>query len=137
MLLESQKDLNRAQEVGQIGSWRMDIHRNILTWSDENHRIFGVPKETLLTYETFLATVHPDDRQYVETRWKASLRGERYDIEHRIVINDQVKWVREKAYLELDNAGEPISSFGSARTLPNASRWKRRCKKARRGSILQ
>jgi PAS domain S-box-containing protein len=112
MLLESQKDLNRAQEVGQIGSWRMDIHRNILTWSDENHRIFGVPKETLLTYETFLATVHPDDRQYVDTRWKASLRGEPYDIEHRIVINDQVKWVREKAYLELDNAGEPISSFG-------------------------
>jgi PAS domain S-box-containing protein len=112
MLQESQKDLNRAQEVGQIGSWRLDIRRNVLTWSDENYRIFGAPKETALTYEKFLETVHPDDRRNVNARWKASLRGEPYDIEHRIVVNEQVKWVREKAYLELDDTGTLLGSFG-------------------------
>ncbi len=43
-LRESREDLDRAQAVGQIGSWRLDVRRNVLTWSDENHRIFGVPK---------------------------------------------------------------------------------------------
>ncbi|MGA1875125.1 MAG: PAS domain S-box protein [bacterium] len=111
-LHESRKDLNHAQEVGQIGSWRLDTRHNILTWSDETYRIFGVPKGTPMTYETFLAIVHPDDRQYVDTQWKAGLRGESYDIEHRIVAHGQIKWVREKAYLEFDDEGNLLGGFG-------------------------
>ena len=53
-LRRSQEDLTRAQEVGQTGSWRMDVTCNELTWSDENYRIFGIPQGTPLTYETFL-----------------------------------------------------------------------------------
>jgi PAS domain S-box-containing protein len=111
-LQQSQVDLARAQEVGQIGSWRLDVRSNVLTWSDENHRIFGVPKGTPLTYETFLQTVHPEDRDYVDTSWKTGLRGESYDIEHRLVVDGEIKWVREKAYLELDENGQLIGGFG-------------------------
>jgi PAS domain S-box-containing protein len=111
-LRQSREDLDRAQAVGQIGSWRLDVRRNALTWSDENHRIFGVPQGTPLTYETFLGTIHPDDRQYVDTRWQAGLRGAPYDIEHRIVADGQEKWVREKAYLEFDETGELRGGFG-------------------------
>jgi len=111
-LRESQQDLNRAQAVGNIGSWRLDVRRNELTWSDENHRIFGIPKGTPMTYETFLGTVHPDDREYVDTKWKAGLAGEPYDIEHRIIADGQVKWVREKAYLEFDKEGALLGGFG-------------------------
>ena len=111
-LRRSREDLDQAQQVGQIGSWRLDVRRNVLTWSDENHRIFGVPKGTPLTYETFLGTVHPDDRQLVDRQWQAALRGETYDIEHRVVVNGQVKWVREKAFLELDQAGALLGGFG-------------------------
>ncbi len=39
-------------------------------------------------------------------------RGEPYDIEHRIVVDGQVKWVREKAYLEFDDAGKLLGGFG-------------------------
>ncbi len=111
-LRQSREDLDRAQAVGQIGSWRLDVLRNILTWSDENYRIFGVPKGTPLTYESFLATIHPDDRQCVDMMWNAALRGEPYDIEHRIVVDAQVKWVREKAYLEFDEEDTLIGGFG-------------------------
>ncbi len=88
-LQESQKDLNRAQEVGQIGSWRLDVRRNVLTWSDETHRMFGIPKGTPLTYEAFLATADPEDREYVDQKWTAALRGEPYDMEHRIIVGDR------------------------------------------------
>jgi PAS domain S-box-containing protein len=111
-LQESQRDLNRAQEVGQIGSWRLDVRHNILSWSDEVARIFGGPKRIPLTYEAFLEIVHPDDRQTADSGWKAVLRGETYDVEHRIVVDGRVKWVRQKAYLEFDEAGQRRGSFG-------------------------
>ena len=111
-LRQGREDLARAQEVGQIGSWRMDVHHNILTWSDENHRIFGVPKGTPLTYETFLGLVHPDDRQFVNDQWEAALAGAPYDIEHRIVTDGRMKWVHELAYLEFNAAGTLLGGFG-------------------------
>ena len=121
-LRQIREDLDRAQQVGQIGSWRLDIRRNVLTWSDENYRIFGLPQGTPLTYETFLGTIHPDDRQYVETRWQEGLRGAPYDVEHRLVVDGQEKWVREKAYLEFDEAGELLGGFGITQDITERKR---------------
>jgi PAS domain S-box-containing protein len=111
-LRRSRQDLDRAQEVGAIGSWRLDIQKNVLAWSDENHRIFGIPTGTLMSYETLLSTVHPDDRNYLDIKWNEALKGAPYDIEHRIVVNGETKWVREKAYLEFDQDNNLLSGFG-------------------------
>ncbi|MDH4067323.1 MAG: MEDS domain-containing protein [Dehalococcoidia bacterium] len=114
---ESEQDLNRAQAVAHTGSWRLDVHRNQLLWSDETHRIFGVPKGKPMTYETFLASVYPEDRAYVDRSWTAALHGEPYDIEHRIVVGNEVKWVREKAELEFDSKGEIRGGFGTVQDI--------------------
>ncbi len=116
-LRESQMDLNRAQAVAKTGSWRLDVRRNELLWSSENHRMFGIPEGTPMTYETFLEAVHPDDRKYVDRKWKAGLRGEPYDIEHRIIVDGKVKWVREKAGLEFDNDGTMLGGFGTTQEI--------------------
>jgi len=116
-LHEREADLNRAQSVGRIGSWRLDLRRNKLTWSAETHRIFGIPEGTEMTYETFLATVHPDDRDYVEQSWQQALRGEPYDIEHRLAVDGPMQWVREKAELEFDKNGEILGGFGTAQDI--------------------
>jgi PAS domain S-box-containing protein len=121
----SREDLNRAQAVAHTGSWRLDVRRNELLWSDENHKIFGIPKGTHMTYETFLGSVHPDDRQYVHEKWSAGLRGEHYDIEHRIVLNDTVKWVREKAELEFDQEGALLGGFGTTQDITELKRAER------------
>ncbi|MFZ5573076.1 MAG: PAS domain S-box protein [Thermodesulfobacteriota bacterium] len=121
-LEQSRKDFARAQEVGEIGSWRLDVLNNVLTWSEENHRIFDLPKEQRLTYESFLERVHPDDREYVDTRWKAGLRGDPYDIEHRILRDGDVRWVREKAYLEFDGKGELLGGFGITQDITDRKR---------------
>jgi PAS domain S-box-containing protein len=116
-LRESQQDLNRAQAVAHIGSWRLNVRRNELSWSDENWRIFGVPRGTPLTYETFLATLHPEDRDAVHEKWSAALRGEPYDIDHRIVVGDTVKWVREQAEMEFDHDGKLLGGFGTTQDI--------------------
>lgn len=114
---ESQLDLKRAQAVAQTGSWRLDIQHNVLLWSDETHYIFGIPRGTTMTYETFLSKVHPDDREYVDKKWATALRGEEYDVEHRIVVGNEVKWVREKAELEIDQQGMLKGGFGTVQDI--------------------
>jgi len=121
-LRQSREDLNRAQAVAHTGSWRLDVQGNELVWSDETHRIFGIPKGTPLSYETFLGAVHPDDRADVDETWNAGLRGEPYDIEHRIVADGRIKWVREKAYLEVDNAGSLLGGFGITQDITDRKR---------------
>ncbi|MFA5111209.1 MAG: PAS domain S-box protein [Desulfobaccales bacterium] len=116
-LQDSQRDLNRAQSVAHIGSWRLNVRRDELFWSDETYRIFGIAPGTPLTYESFLTAVHPDDREYVEQKWAAGLRGEPYNIEHRIIVESAVKWVREKAELEFDAQGELVSGFGTVQDI--------------------
>jgi len=121
-LLENEQDLNRAQAVAHTGSWRLDVQRNQLLWSDETHRIFGILRGTPMTYETFLSSVHPEDRQYVNHKWTAALHGEPYDIEHRIIVDDEVKWVRERAELEFDSRGELKGGFGTVQDITERKR---------------
>jgi len=115
-------DLDRAQSVAQIGSWRLDVQRNELRWSDETHRIFGVPIGTPTSYETFLGCVHPDDRLYVDRMWTAALGGAPYDIEHRLLVAGQVKWVREKAELEFDDRRSFLGGIGIVQDITDRKR---------------
>jgi PAS domain S-box-containing protein len=116
-LRENEQDLNRAQTVANTGSWRLDVRRNQLLWSDETHRIFGIPSGTPMTYETFLSSVHPEDREYVDNKWMAALHGEPYDIEHRIVVGNEIRWVRERAELEFNSKGELKGGFGTVQDI--------------------
>ncbi|MDP2690663.1 MAG: PAS domain-containing protein, partial [Deltaproteobacteria bacterium] len=106
------ESLRKAQEVAHIGSWNLSLLENILEWTDESYRIFGVPIGAPLNYEKFMEIVHPDDRGYVDKKWKAAIEGEPYDIEHRILVNNEVKWIREKADLSFDDKGMAIGGVG-------------------------
>ena len=112
-LLAAEAGLSKAQGIAHVGSWHLDIPRNELVWSDESHRLFGIARGTPLSYEMFLARVHPEDRESVGQAWQAAMQGAAYDIEHRIVVNDKSLWVRERAEISFDAAGRPISGTGT------------------------
>ncbi len=116
-LRRTQEDLKRAQAVARVGSWRMDVQHDVLEWSEETYRMFGIPQGTPMTYESFLATVHPEDRERVDRSWQAALRGVPYDVEHRIVVGDDVRWVRELAQLEFDREGNLSGGFGTVQEI--------------------
>ncbi|MBF0430444.1 MAG: PAS domain S-box protein [Fibrobacteria bacterium] len=112
-LLEKERlYLSEAQEIGSIGTWDLDIKSNILIWTPENYKIFGVEPGTPLNYESFLACLHPDDIDHVDEKWKAAVAGEPYDVEHRIIAQGKVKWVRERARLSFDDNGEVTGAIG-------------------------
>ena len=116
-LRQSSEDLNRAQAVAHVGSWRLFVKTNQLLWSPENYRIFDLPIGSPLTYESFLKVVHPDDRENLDQQWSAALQGKPYCVEHRIVIQNKIRWVREQATLEFDQNGQLLSGFGTTQDI--------------------
>jgi len=116
-LRESHHDLKHAQSLAKAGSWRLDVNNNQLIWSEETYTIFGIPVGTPMTYDVFLASVYPEDRALVDNAWKAAIRGEKYDIEHRIVSGQNILWVHEKAELEFDKDGSLVCGFGTVQDI--------------------
>ena len=114
-LLLSESRLKEAQGVAHLGSWELDLVKNELWWSDENYRIFGTEPGTRNTYETFLDTVHPDDRAFVNKAYSDSVENRTpYDIEHRLLMKDgSVKWVNERCKTYYDPQGKPLRSAGT------------------------
>ncbi|MCE5282634.1 MAG: PAS domain S-box protein, partial [Deltaproteobacteria bacterium] len=129
-LADSRQDLNRAQEVARIGSWRLNVRQNELSWSDETYRIFGVAPGTPMTYEAFLAIVHPADRDDLIRRWEDALAGEHYDLTHRIIVDGHTKWVREVAELELDEQGALLAGFGTVQDVTDQKEMEQELKRA-------
>ena len=116
-VLESEKRLNRSQEIAHLGSWELDLTNNKLSWSDEVYRIFGLkPQEFGATYEAFLQAVHPDDRKAVDDAYSGSLREgkDTYEIEHRVVRKStgEIRIVHEKSEHIRDENGKIIRSIG-------------------------
>ena len=109
--------LSQSQEIAHIGSWKLNLIANHLTWSDEVYRIFGcTPQEFAATYEAFLNFIHPDDRGMVNEAYSHSLQvgADGYEIEHRIVRSDtgEIRYVHERCVHERDDTGAIIQSIG-------------------------
>jgi PAS domain S-box-containing protein len=86
-LAQTASRLTEAQELAHIGSWVWDVRKDVVTWSDELYRIFGVEQGSgPLTYETYLGLVHPDDRGFTEELVRqAAVDGKPFAMEYRIV----------------------------------------------------
>ncbi len=119
----------RAEAIAHIGSWDWDILTGELRWSDEIYRIFGLtPQSFGATYQAFLDTIHPGDRQRVIDAVNASVADADvpYSIEHRVVRPDgQVRHVHEQGQVYRDGSGRPVRMIGTM-TSPSASSPNRR-----------
>ncbi len=115
-LRKSEASLANAQRIALLGSWDWNILRNKLYWSDEIYRIFGLtPQAFGATYDAFLESVHPDDRELVKNSVKQALDEKKpYGIEHRIVLPDgSIRFVHEQGEVTYDDNGNPVRMTGT------------------------
>jgi len=93
--------LRRAEELSRLalgaaeaGVWEwIDPHSS--TFSPETFRILGLSPETTPNFANWLAIVHPDDRQWVQTEAEAAFAQSRsLAMEYRIIDPDgRVRWI--------------------------------------------
>jgi len=116
----SEKKLKEAQQIAHLGHWELDLITNTLYWSDEIFRIFDLePQAFDASYEAFLDTIHPDDREFVDKTYTDSLKNKTtYDIVHRLLMKDgTVKHVNERCQTEYDEDGNPLHSLGTVQDI--------------------
>ncbi len=119
-LRRSEASLNEAQHLANLGSWELDLAEDALTWSDEVFRIYEVdPDRFDASYESFLAMVHPEDRETVKQAYADSvLNRQPYDLVHRLLTADgRVKFVHEHCQTFYDEAGTALRSLGTVQDI--------------------
>lgn len=109
--------LGEAQAIAHLGSWRLDIIRNRLEWSDETYKIFHIPKNTHLSFDTFYNAIHPEDKEKVSKAWSKALQGEPYYVEHRIIVDGRVDWVVNHGRVEFDKDANATLAIGTCQLI--------------------
>ena len=121
-LRQREDDLNRAQNVGHIGSWNYNVQKYSVRCSDETYRILGLQVGSSLTTESAMGMIHPADHARAKSGWEAALRTGHFDLEHRVLVRGSTRWVQTKADLESDGGGRPLAAVGTIQDITDRKR---------------
>jgi PAS domain S-box-containing protein len=124
-LRESEAKLEEAQRIAHVGYWERDLATNLVTWSDEGSRIFGLaPGESRVAFTRYQELIHPEDRQRVVAAVAEALRGgPRYDVEYRVVRpNEEVRIVYSQGDVMRDESGRARRMFGVVQDITERKR---------------
>ena len=124
-LARARRQLSEAQQLARVGSWEWDIPRNVVWWSDELFRIYGLePRAILPTYEEFLTRVHPEDRDSVDERNRRAFEDhESFDDIKRIQREDGREiLMKTQGEVICDDAGAPIRMVGVCEDVTESER---------------
>ena len=117
-LRQSRDNLNRAQRLAKIGSFKRDFRTGAVSGSEEFYRIFGFdPQMPAPTKEEFLPLIHPDDRAGYEASMTASEQGlQASPLTYRFRCPDgSIKWIYTEIETIFDDEGNPVRRIGTIR----------------------
>jgi len=85
-----QARLARAQQIARLGHWELDLDTQMVNWSPEACRIFGLPSGSTQTdVDALWRAVHPDDRAAVASALDAVVAGQAAeDLDYRLALPD-------------------------------------------------
>ena len=114
----SQSSLQLATEVGEIGTWDLDLVNDKLTWSARTKQMFGIPSDADVSMDDFYKGLHPDDLDATSRAFAAALdpaRRATYDVEYRTIGRDDhvVRWVAAKGRGLFDENGRCVRAVGT------------------------
>jgi PAS domain S-box-containing protein len=119
-LIESQMQLAEAQELTMLGSWRWDVERDRIYWSDQMYSIHGVDPTTFnASIEGLIEIVHPDDREAVRTMVERLYASEdRFSMEHRIIRRDgKTRFMHARGKVMRDLTGRATRVIGTSQDI--------------------
>ena len=115
-LQRREAQLAEAQHIAKIGSWEWDVGGDVVSWSEELYRIYGVASGTdfVPNYQSFLERMHPDDRDEVAAAVTRALEetGE-FEFDARIIRYDgSLAWIRGRGRVARDETTGAVVRMG-------------------------
>lgn len=112
----SEERLRAALAASRTGTFRWEFHTNELSWDESLDALFGIPQgQAIRSLDTFIATVHPDDRlEVIERCERCAQDGADFDMEFRVLWPDgSFHWLDDKGKTFFDAAGVPLYMTGA------------------------
>ena len=118
-LRASEERLRLATEAGGVGIFDHDLIANQTEVSTIYRQITGLPSEAVVTRESWLALVHPEDRSLVAAIWQeVQNTSTSYYYECRLLRPDgTVIWAEVNAWVTKDATGHSARITGAVRDI--------------------
>ena len=96
-LKESEERLRLSTNIAGIAVWEYDFIANKMERSTNHDQLYGLKPKDIYTYETFLNTIHPDDRERCNAILIESFEpggSDQYEFDYRVIWPDKsVHWL--------------------------------------------
>jgi len=117
VLRETGDRLRLANAAAGIGTFDYDLRTGALTWDDRCRELFGLPPGAPVSYDTFLAGLHPEDRDRSDAAVRQALepRGNGlFHVEYRTLgLEDGVlRWIAASGEASFE-AGQAVRLIGT------------------------
>jgi len=97
-MVQFENRLEIALKAMNAGAWEFDITTSTLLWSDKCYEIFDLEKGPV-QMQLWLSKVFKDDLDRVKEMWSAITTNPGwFDLEFRILLQGQIRWVRKSGY---------------------------------------
>jgi PAS domain S-box-containing protein len=106
--------LGIALRAARAGTWDWDMPTGQLTWSPEFFELFGLLPGVTASFETWLAALHPDDREKAQAKIDQSVRDHsNLWNEYRIILpGGEFRWIGAAGSTIYNENGEPQRMSG-------------------------
>lgn len=120
-LIQKEKNLERAQQIANLGSWVWDIKANKAAWSDQLYNIYGIDPQQFDgdVWNIVDRYTHPEDLSLLKERVEHAIKNrEPVETEYRIRDvqgNEKVLWA--EIGVKLNSHGEVSELYGIAQDI--------------------
>ena len=125
--------MDRAEQLAQAGSWDWNLSDNVLLWSDNMFRLFGLePGEITPTPEYVVGRILPEESQQVERRLDlVKGTGTLPDVTYRIARPDgTLRTLRSFSSIAEERDGRPLRFVGSVQDITELAESQRTTKES-------
>jgi len=129
-LEESERRLQKAQELAQLGNWEENHQTGEIYWSSELRKIFGLNKTKKILPRLFWKYLHPDDLDWMKTSW---FQAEKTMVPYRGIFriklkNGTIKHLSEQAEFMQDSQGNLIKTIGTVHDVTQIREYQEKLK---------
>jgi len=112
--------LAEAQRIARLGSWEWEIAADQVSWTDVLYDLHEVDRSgPAPTFETFISTVHVDDREGVQELIRAALDSKQpFDFDYRVQHpHGEERILHGRGHVVVDQTGRAIRMAGTCQDI--------------------
>jgi PAS domain S-box-containing protein len=123
-LAESRAQIFRREQLGNIGSWSWSRGTRQWQWSNEIHRMIGIPTGTHVDIDTFLEHIAADDRvAFSSLIDRACQEPGEHAMEHRLITADgEVRVARTVIEAIFGSSRKPLRIIGTTQDITESAK---------------